>query len=126
MTPTQSLEKRLELHNMFSIPTGATPTKQPLCVATQTSLQECTSAGETSPTATTAAGGERSCDKSHDSSESDEIIFSTPPQTPVDDDRVLVSRSLYCVYVYHQQNAASELVIVRSFLIPVAWPLLRS
>ena len=111
MTPTQSLEKCL--HNMFTTPTGATPSKQPICVA---ALQECTSAGETSSTATIAAGGERLCDKSHDSSESDNEIFSTPPQTPVDEDRVLVSRSIHCVNVYRKQNAASELVISRHFL----------
>ena len=51
----------------------------------------CTSARETLPTATTAAGGERSCDKSHDSSKSDNEIFSTLLQTPVNDDSVLVS-----------------------------------
>ena len=58
---------------------------------TQTSLQRCTSAGETSSTATTTAGGERSFDNSCESNESDNEIFSTPPQTPVGDDRVLVS-----------------------------------
>ena len=84
--------------------------------ATQTLLEECTSAGETLSIATTAAGGENSCDKSHDSSESDNEIFSTPPQTPVDEDRVLVSHSIHCVNVYHKQNAASELVISPHFL----------
>ena len=108
MTPTKSIEKHLQLHNMFTIPTGATPTKQPLCVATQTSLYKYASAGDTSSTATTAAGGDRSCDKSHDSSESDYEILSTPPQTPVDDDRVLVSYT-YKIFivgyiVYHNYS----------------------
>ena len=84
-----------------------------LCVATQTSLQEFTPAGETS---TTAAGGGGSCDKSHDSSESDYEIFSTPSQTPVLEDRVLVSHSLHCVYVYRKQDALSKLFISRHFL----------
>ena len=73
---------------MLTTPTGATPTNQRLCVATE---QECTSAVETS---STTVSGERSCDKSHDSSESDDESYTTPPTTPVDKETVLVSRNI--------------------------------
>lgn len=62
---------------MLITPTGVTHTNHSLCVATK---QESTSVIEKS---TTAASGEKSCDKSHDLSESDDEIYITPPTTPL-------------------------------------------
>lgn len=105
---------------MLTIPIGVAPRNQHFCAGAQASLQECTSArqtlstegssdvshdstdmqtllqeyststGETLSMATTATAEERSCDVSHDSNESDNDIFFTPPSSPMLDNGMLV------------------------------------
>ena len=81
---------------MLTVSTGTTHTNQSPSVATE---QACTSVVKTSSKTITDACGERSCDKSHDSRESHDKSYSTPPQTPVDKDSVLVSHNLQCVII---------------------------
>ena len=77
---------------MLTTPTDDTPTDQ---------RQECASACETSSIAVMDSicvmEKERSCDQSHDSSDPENEIFSTPPASPVPpqpDDRELVSHNI--------------------------------
>ena len=77
---------------MLTTPIGDTPTNQP---------QECASADKTSSTAVMDSvyilRKEKSCDQSHDSSDSENEIFLTPPTSPVPlqhDDRELVSHNI--------------------------------
>ena len=68
---------------MLTTPTCDTPTNQPLC------RQECASVVSSDETSTgvmdsgCAMEKERSCDRSHDSSDSENEIFYTPPTSPV-------------------------------------------
>ena len=82
---------------MLTVSTGAMPANQPPSVATE---QACTSIAKTSSKAITDDCGERSCDKSHDLRESHDKSYSTPPQTPVDKDSVLVSHNLQCMLIF--------------------------
>ena len=83
---------------MLTMPTGDTPTNQPLCQQ-KCATAACHLAGETSTSvmdSDCAMQKGRSCDLSHDPSDSKNDIFLTPPTSPVPpqhDDRELVSHN---------------------------------